>query len=140
MRNAGFAAFAAAALTPASVFADPLLGAPISAEAVIGSAITAGSIAAAAFAFTLLARSRADNRLDAAEGEVSTLRAALDRMPVLLRPEHFDAWLTGALGAGALKPASESALREWPVSKRMNHTGEGDDDPTAILPASSLGL
>jgi hypothetical protein len=32
-----------------------------------------------------------------------------------------------------LKPARESALREWMVSKRMNRTGEGDDDPTIII-------
>ncbi len=55
-----------------------------------------------------------------------------DRMPVLLRAEDFDAWLNGTLGADALKPAAESALREWPVSKRVNRTGAGDDDPTII--------
>ena len=55
-----------------------------------------------------------------------------DRMPVLLRAEDFDAWLNGTLGADALKPAAESALREWPVSKRVNRTGVGDDDPTII--------
>jgi putative SOS response-associated peptidase YedK len=55
-----------------------------------------------------------------------------DRMPVLLRAEDFDAWLNGTLGADALKPAAESALREWPVSKRVNRTGAGDDDPTTI--------
>jgi putative SOS response-associated peptidase YedK len=58
------------------------------------------------------------------------------RMPVLLRPEDFDAWLSGALGADALKPASGSALREWPVSKRMNRTGDGDDDPNTIEEAA----
>ncbi len=57
-----------------------------------------------------------------------------DRMPVLLRPEDFDAWLDGTLGPEALRPAAESALREWPVSRRVNRTGEGDDDPTFIEP------
>src|ERR1700728_4323306 len=42
-----------------------------------------------------------------------------DRMPVLLRAEDFDAWLNGSLGADALRPAAENALREWPVSARM---------------------
>jgi putative SOS response-associated peptidase YedK len=37
-----------------------------------------------------------------------------DRMPVLLRAEDFDAWLNGSLGSDALRPAAESALREWP--------------------------
>ena len=55
-----------------------------------------------------------------------------DRMPVLLRAEDFDAWLTGSLGVDALRPATESALREWPVSRRVNRTGIGDDDPTII--------
>jgi putative SOS response-associated peptidase YedK len=55
-----------------------------------------------------------------------------DRMPVLLGAKDFDAWLNGTLGADALKPAAESALREWPVSKRVNRSGEGDDDPTIV--------
>jgi putative SOS response-associated peptidase YedK len=55
-----------------------------------------------------------------------------DRMPVLLRAGDFDEWLNGTLGPEALKPAADNALREWPVSKRMNKTGVGDDDPTVI--------
>jgi putative SOS response-associated peptidase YedK len=55
-----------------------------------------------------------------------------DRMPVLLQPDQFDAWLDGSMGADQLKPASENALREWAVSKRLNKTGEGDDDPSTI--------
>jgi putative SOS response-associated peptidase YedK len=42
-----------------------------------------------------------------------------DRMPVLMRAEDFDGWLSGSLGADALRPATESALREWPVSRRV---------------------
>jgi hypothetical protein len=57
-----------------------------------------------------------------------------DRMPVLLEEEDFHAWLDGPLGPEALKPASESALREWTVSSRLNRTGVGDDDPTIIEP------
>jgi putative SOS response-associated peptidase YedK len=55
-----------------------------------------------------------------------------DRMPVLLRAEDFDAWLNGSLGTEALRPAAESALREWLVSRRVNRTGVGEDDPTII--------
>ena len=55
-----------------------------------------------------------------------------DRMPVLLCAEDFDAWLDGFLGTEALRPAAESALREWPVSRRVNRTGGGDNDPTII--------
>jgi putative SOS response-associated peptidase YedK len=57
-----------------------------------------------------------------------------DRMPVPLAEKDFDAWLGGSLGADALKPAAESALREWPVTTRLNRTGVGDDDPTMIVP------
>ena len=53
-----------------------------------------------------------------------------DRMPVLLTPDDFDGWLSGELGPEVLKPAAESALREWGVSKRVNRTGDGDEDPT----------
>ena len=49
-----------------------------------------------------------------------------DRMPVLLRAGDFDAWLNGPLGADALRPAAESALREWPVSRRVNRAGAGE--------------
>ena len=57
-----------------------------------------------------------------------------DRMPVILDEKDFDGWLDGSLGADALKCASESALREWLVSKRINRAGEGDDDPTVLEP------
>jgi putative SOS response-associated peptidase YedK len=53
-----------------------------------------------------------------------------DRMPVLLAARYFNVWLNGTLGADALRPAAESGLREWPVSKRVNLTGVGD--PTIV--------
>ena len=62
------------------------------------------------------------------------MRTYHDRMPVLLAKEEFGAWLTGSLGTEALKPAADTALREWKVSRRLNRTGEGDDDPTIIAP------
>lgn len=62
-----------------------------------------------------------------------------NRMPVLLREADFTAWLDGSLGADALKPAAESALREWTVSKRVNRTGVGDEDPTIIEPMERTG-
>ena len=60
-----------------------------------------------------------------------------DRMPVLLGAEDFDGWLDGTLGPEALKPAAESALREWVVSSRVNRTGFGDDDPTIVEPVTA---
>jgi putative SOS response-associated peptidase YedK len=61
-----------------------------------------------------------------------------DRMPVLLRPEDFEGWLNGTLGPKALRPAAESALREWVVSRRVNRAGEGDDDPAIISPETPV--
>jgi len=60
-----------------------------------------------------------------------------DRMPVILAPDDFDAWLNGTLPAAELKCAPESALREWLVSPRLNRTGAGDDDPTIIKPPAA---
>jgi putative SOS response-associated peptidase YedK len=60
-----------------------------------------------------------------------------DRMPVLLRVGDFDVWLSGSLGAEALRPAAESASREWPVSRRVNRAGVGEDDPTIIEKAEA---
>ncbi len=57
-----------------------------------------------------------------------------NRIPVLLTPEHFDAWLHGVMQAEDLRPAAEEALRAWPVAKRLNKSGEGDEDPTIIEP------
>ena len=57
-----------------------------------------------------------------------------DRMPVILEPAQFDAWLDGSMGADALKPASEEALRKWLVSPRMNRKGFGDEDASTIAP------
>jgi putative SOS response-associated peptidase YedK len=52
-----------------------------------------------------------------------------DRMPVILRPQDFEGWLSGALGTEVLRSAPDSALREWSVSRRLNRTGVSDDDP-----------
>src|SRR5260370_40435588 len=35
-------------------------------------------------------------------------------------------------GTELLKPAAEDRLRMWPVSRRVNKTGTGDDDPGLI--------
>jgi putative SOS response-associated peptidase YedK len=41
-------------------------------------------------------------------------------------------WLTGKAGAELLRPAPNDILRMWPVSKRVNKTGAGDDDPSLV--------
>ena len=55
-------------------------------------------------------------------------------MPVLLERQDRDAWLTGKAGVELLRPAPNDLLRMWPVSKRVNVSGRGDDDPSLIEP------
>ena len=54
------------------------------------------------------------------------------RLPVLLDRADFRAWLSGADGPELLGPAPDDRLRMWPVSRRVNKTGSGDDDPALI--------
>ncbi|MGH6878529.1 MAG: SOS response-associated peptidase, partial [Rhizomicrobium sp.] len=65
------------------------------------------------------------------------MRRYHDRMPVILEPKDFNAWLDGSLGPEALKCAAEATLRSWPVSRRLNRAEEGDDDPAIIEPQSA---
>ena len=55
-----------------------------------------------------------------------------DCMPLILDKEDFEPWLIGAAGAERLSPAADDRLRVWPVSRRFNKSGSGDDDPTLI--------
>ncbi|ATQ66958.1 MULTISPECIES: SOS response-associated peptidase [Methylosinus] len=57
-----------------------------------------------------------------------------ERMPALLAPADFDAWLGGDAPAALLRPARADALREWIVSSRVNRSGADDDDPTLLAP------
>ena len=57
-----------------------------------------------------------------------------DRMPVFLGQHDHDAWLTGKAGAELLRAAPNDLLRMWPVSKRVNASGRGGDDPSLIEP------
>jgi putative SOS response-associated peptidase YedK len=61
-------------------------------------------------------------------------RAIHDRMPVMLDRCDHEAWLTGKAGPELLRPAPNGLLRMWPVSKRVNFSGRGDDDPSLIEP------
>ncbi len=60
-----------------------------------------------------------------------------DRMPVLLQQAEIDRWLSGKMSAAELRPASESALREFPIDRRINRSGDGDEDPMTIEPIES---
>ena len=46
----------------------------------------------------------------------------------------LDARLTGKAGVELLRPAPNDLLRMWPVSKRVNASDRGDDDPSLIGP------
>ncbi len=54
-----------------------------------------------------------------------------DRMPALLTPFQFDAWLSGSGGPELLMPWARS-LQVWPVSRRVNSSRAQSDDPTLI--------
>ena len=55
-----------------------------------------------------------------------------DRMPALLTPFQFDAWLSGSAGAEVLAPWAQKSLQMWPVSRRVNSSRAASDDPTLI--------
>ena len=59
-----------------------------------------------------------------------------DRMPVVLRPDQFDAWLDGSAGKEILVPAAEDMLNKVPVSQRVNSSRARNDDPTLIEPVA----
>jgi putative SOS response-associated peptidase YedK len=55
-----------------------------------------------------------------------------DRMPVVVDKADIRRWLKGEGGTELLKPAADDCLRMWQVSRRVNKTGTGDDDPTLL--------
>jgi putative SOS response-associated peptidase YedK len=54
-------------------------------------------------------------------------RTIHNRMPVLIEPKDFRPWLNGEAGPELLRPAPDDTMRLWPVSKRVNRTGNFDD-------------
>jgi putative SOS response-associated peptidase YedK len=57
-----------------------------------------------------------------------------DRMPVILEPSQFDAWLSGEAGTEMLRPANDDVLQRVPVSKRINSSRTNGDDPSLTAP------
>jgi putative SOS response-associated peptidase YedK len=55
-----------------------------------------------------------------------------DRMPVVLDEANIGPWLKGEAGTELLRPAAGNRLRMWPVSRRVNKTGGGDDDSSLL--------
>ena len=57
-----------------------------------------------------------------------------DRMPVFLPPEKLEGWLDGSGGIEMLAPSAPSALRAWPVSRRVNSSKAEKEDRSLIEP------
>jgi putative SOS response-associated peptidase YedK len=65
--------------------------------------------------------------------DANTLTSPIhDRMPVILDKADIGPWLSGTGGVELLRPPPDDSLRMWPVSRRVNKTGTGDDGPTLI--------
>jgi putative SOS response-associated peptidase YedK len=60
-----------------------------------------------------------------------------DRMPVILEPDQFDAWLNGDAGGQMLVPAQDNKLQEWQVTTDINKAGVRDDDPGVLEPVAA---
>ncbi len=65
----------------------------------------------------------------AANAPTGTLHSC---MPVMLDRADLGLWLAGTAGTELLRPTASDRLRIWPVSRRVNKIGSGDDDPTLI--------
>ncbi len=67
-----------------------------------------------------------------------TLAPIHDRMPVIIAPADFEAWLAGdqAVARALLRPCPVGRLRLWRVSPRINKVGE-IEGPACIEPLAS---
>jgi putative SOS response-associated peptidase YedK len=55
-----------------------------------------------------------------------------DRMPVLLKPDQFQHWLSGNMDVEELKPVENDYLQRWAVAKRINSSKADSNDSTLI--------
>jgi putative SOS response-associated peptidase YedK len=76
----------------------------------------------------------------------TTMAALHERMPVILEPADWPAWLgeTAADPAAMLRPAADNVLRLWPVSRAVNNVRNNSpdlldrlDDPAALPPSAA---
>ena len=76
----------------------------------------------------------------------ATMRQLHDRMPLVVEPADWPAWLgeTDADPAALLRPAAEDVLRLWPVSRAVNNARNNNrdlldriDDPAAPPPSDA---
>jgi putative SOS response-associated peptidase YedK len=57
-------------------------------------------------------------------------------MPIILREEHHEAWLTNQAGKEVLVPYPADAVRAWPISPRVNTPK--NDDPDLVAPVEGF--
>lgn len=69
-------------------------------------------------------------------GPNALMESLHDRMPVILAPEHWQAWLTAPPDevAGLLDPYPAEAMQAWPVDRRVSRAGEDDARMIEPLP------
>lgn len=60
------------------------------------------------------------------------VRALHDRMPAIVLPEHYDAWLSGPDPSALLAPVAAGTLMAEPVSTRVNNVR--NDDASLVAP------
>jgi putative SOS response-associated peptidase YedK len=53
---------------------------------------------------------------------------------MFLAEDGFASWLDGSAGTTLLPPAPENLLQMWPVSRRVNRSTKGLDDPALLDP------
>jgi putative SOS response-associated peptidase YedK len=64
--------------------------------------------------------------------------AVHDRMPVILDPDAYDVWLDPgmtnvAAASELLKPFNARLMRCYPVSTRVNHVANDDEECSALV-------
>ena len=60
-----------------------------------------------------------------------------DRMPAILRPEHYDRWLGEEPDPrDVLQPFPAELMRMWPISTRVNKPE--NDDPSVLEPVEAV--
>jgi putative SOS response-associated peptidase YedK len=63
------------------------------------------------------------------------LMALHERMPVILAPADYAAWLDGSKGGELLRPCPDAAVEYFPVSRRVNSVK--NDDPECMVPLAA---
>lgn len=71
------------------------------------------------------------------------LEAVHDRMPVILKPDNYDLWLDPGMrdvsaASELLKPNDARMMRCYPVSSRINHVANDDEECSAPVELAQI--